>query len=78
VLEQLAKKGMPARAEISDVSLGKQAQCVMLNKGAHIVEAVRMLASLLENEEVQSLHRWEAVTHDKELPHLFALLNEEE
>ena len=51
VLENLAKKGVPARAEISDVSLGQKAQCVMLNKGPYIVEAVKMLANVLEKEE---------------------------
>ncbi|AMX85176.1 pyruvate kinase [Geobacillus subterraneus] len=51
VLEQLAKKGLPSRAELSDVFLGKQAQCIMLNKGAHIAEAVRLLAFLLANED---------------------------
>lgn len=54
VLEQMAKKGIPSRAEISDVFLGKQAQCIMLNKGRHIAEAVRLLSSLLEKEERQS------------------------
>ncbi|WJQ00024.1 pyruvate kinase [Geobacillus stearothermophilus] len=50
VLEQMAKKGIPSRAEISDVFLGKQAQCIMLNKGRYIAEAVRLLSSLLEKE----------------------------
>jgi len=51
VLEQLAKKGLPSRAEISDVSVGQQAQCIMLNKGMHIAEAVRFLSFLLEKGE---------------------------
>jgi pyruvate kinase len=51
VLENLAKKGVPARAEISDVSLGQKAQCVMLNKGPYIVDAVKMLTQVLEKEE---------------------------
>lgn len=51
VLESLAKKGLPARAEISDVSLGQTAHCIMLNKGFYIVEAVEMLAKILEKEE---------------------------
>ncbi|ASS87018.1 hypothetical protein GLN3_07845 [Geobacillus lituanicus] len=46
----MAKKGIPSRAEISDVFLGKQAQCIMLNKGRYIAEAVRLLSSLLEKE----------------------------
>ncbi|KAF0996342.1 pyruvate kinase [Geobacillus sp. TFV-3] len=54
VLEQMTKKGIPSRAEISDVSLGRKAQCIMLNKGRHIAEAVRLLSFLLEKQEGQS------------------------
>ncbi len=32
VLETLAKKGMPSRAEITDAAMGQRAECVMLNK----------------------------------------------
>ncbi len=47
VLENLAKKGMATRAEVSDASLSAQAECVMLNKGPHIVEAVKLLKNIL-------------------------------
>jgi pyruvate kinase len=47
VLESLAKEGMPSRAEISDASIGGRAECVMLNKGPHIVKAVRVLDDIL-------------------------------
>lgn len=47
VLETLAKKGLPTRAEITDASMGVRAECVMLNKGPHIVEAVRTLDEIL-------------------------------
>lgn len=47
VLESLAKKGQPSRAEISDAAMGDRAECVMLNKGPHVVEAVRMLDNIL-------------------------------
>ena len=43
VLERLAKKGRPSRAEITDAAMGERADCVMLNKGPHIEEAVAML-----------------------------------
>ena len=33
VLEGLAKRGLPSRAEISDAAMGARAECVMLNKG---------------------------------------------
>jgi pyruvate kinase len=47
VLERLAKDGLPSRAEITDAAMGERAECVMLNKGAHIVEAVRTLDNIL-------------------------------
>lgn len=48
VLENLAKKGLPSRAEISDAAMGHRAECVMLNKGPHILSAVRALDSILQ------------------------------
>lgn len=48
VLEGLAQKGLPSRAEITDAAMGGRAECVMLNKGPHIVEAVRVLDSILQ------------------------------
>jgi pyruvate kinase len=47
VLEQLAKLGMPSRAEISDAALSVRAECVMLNKGPYILEALRTLDDIL-------------------------------
>ncbi|PRC46136.1 pyruvate kinase, partial [Mycobacterium sp. ITM-2017-0098] len=47
VLEQLAKSGVPSRAEISDAALGERAECVMLNKGPHIGDAVTVLHGIL-------------------------------
>jgi pyruvate kinase len=48
VLESLAKSGRPSRAEVTDATMGARAECVMLNKGAHIVEALRMLDDILQ------------------------------
>jgi pyruvate kinase len=47
VLESLAKQGMPSRAEITDAAMGHRAECVMLNKGPHMVSAVRVLDDIL-------------------------------
>ena len=47
VLESLAKKGAPSRAEITDAAMGERAECVMLNKGPHLVQAVRVLDDIL-------------------------------
>ncbi len=48
VLEGLAKNGQPSRAEISDAVMSGRAECVMLNKGQHIVPAVQFLNGILE------------------------------
>jgi len=55
VLDRLAKKGMPTRAEISDAVMAERAECVMLNKGPYIVEAIRTLESVLRS--MQGLQR---------------------
>ena len=47
VLESKAKRGLPSRAEISDAALSQRADCVMLNKGPHILSAIRMLDDIL-------------------------------
>ena len=48
VLEGLAKKGLVSRAEITDAAAGHRAECIMLNKGPHILDAVNSLNHLLE------------------------------
>jgi pyruvate kinase len=47
VLESLAKGGLPSRAEITDAAMSERAECVMLNKGPRIVEAVGVLDDIL-------------------------------
>ncbi len=47
VLESLAKKGVPSRAEITDAAMAQRAECVMLNKGPYINKAVKMLDKIL-------------------------------
>ena len=47
VLENLAKKGQLSRAEITDAAMAERAECVMLNKGPYIVEAVKVLDDVL-------------------------------
>ena len=47
VLECLAKKGMPSRAEVTDAAASARAECVMLNKGPYIVDTTRFLADIL-------------------------------
>ncbi|MCA9136924.1 MAG: hypothetical protein KDB00_09195 [Planctomycetales bacterium] len=47
VLESLTKTGIPSRAEITDAAMGVRAECVMLNKGPHILDAMRVLSDIL-------------------------------
>jgi len=47
VLEGLSKSGKPSRAEITDAAMGVRAECVMLNKGPHIIEAIQSLDDIL-------------------------------
>ncbi|WP_018295909.1 pyruvate kinase [Corynebacterium lubricantis] len=46
VLENLAKTGLPSRAEMTDVGYALRAECVMLNKGPHITDAIRILEKM--------------------------------
>jgi pyruvate kinase len=48
VLDTMARRGMPTRAEVSDAAKGVRAECVMLNKGPYIVDTVRFLSGVLE------------------------------
>jgi len=57
VLETLAKTGIPTRAEISDVVQGVQAECIMLNKGPYINDAIKMLKNILVRMEGHSLKK---------------------
>jgi pyruvate kinase len=57
VLETMAKSGLPTRAEMIDAAFGRRAECVMLNKGKHILEAVKMLSLILESEERRHLKK---------------------
>jgi pyruvate kinase len=47
VLDQLARTGQPSRAEVTDAAMAQRAECVMLNKGPHIDEAIAALDDIL-------------------------------
>lgn len=51
VLDTLARTGVPSRAEVTDASASVAAECVMLNKGAFIHEAVSVLSGILRRME---------------------------
>lgn len=57
VLEMMAKKGRPSRAEITDAAMGERAECVMLNKGPYIVATVRALDDILLRMEKHQMKK---------------------
>jgi pyruvate kinase len=73
VLESLAKQGEPSRAEVSDAVLAERAECVMLNKGPYIAEAVRWLDDVLlrmqahqhkKSPQLRALGSWQELFDD--------------
>lgn len=52
VFANLVDNGIPTRAEITDVVEGSLSECIMLNKGQYINEAVKMLVKILKNVEI--------------------------
>lgn len=57
VLERMAKKGLPSRAELTDAAQGVRAECVMLNKGPFIVETLRFLVGILRRMDCHQTKR---------------------
>lgn len=47
VLENLTKKGMSTRPELTDAAMSGRSECVMLNKGPYVLQAVATLDSIL-------------------------------
>ena len=46
VLQNLVKKGSINRAEITDAAMSTRVECVMLNKGSHILQALKTLKNM--------------------------------
>jgi pyruvate kinase len=47
VFAGLIAEGRPSRAETTDAAMAQRAECVMLNKGPHLAEAVSVMADVL-------------------------------
>ncbi len=67
VLENFVKDGLPSRAEMTDAAMSERAECVMLNKGAFVGEAVTVLDHILtrmqanqnkKTPQLRALHSW--------------------
>jgi pyruvate kinase len=63
VLEGLAKNGLPSRAEITDAAMGERAECVMLNKGPYILDAVQVLDDILQRMETHQSKKRSMLRH---------------
>lgn len=48
VLEEMVKSGLPTRGEMTDAAMAGRAECVMLNKGPNVGEAITALKGLLQ------------------------------
>ncbi len=57
VLENLVKDGISSRSEMSDVAMSERAECVMLNKGSFIAEAVGILDDVFRRMEAHQLKK---------------------
>jgi pyruvate kinase len=71
VLEHLIKKGFPSRGEMTDAAMAARAECVMLNKGPHLFEAIDELQGLLgrmaanqhkKSPQLRKLKSWPALS----------------
>ena len=66
-LDDLVKDGLPSRAETADAAMARRAECVMLNKGPHVAEAIEFLAEVVgktsrhqakKTARLAPLHSW--------------------
>lgn len=74
VLEKFVKKGMPSRSEMTDAAMAARAECVMLNKGAYVVDAVEILDDVLnrmqghqmkKTPQLRALRAWASLIDDE-------------
>ncbi|HLM90761.1 MAG TPA: pyruvate kinase [Thermoplasmata archaeon] len=63
VLEGLTKSGLPSRAEVTDAAMGERAECVMLNKGPHVVAAVTALDGILRRMQSHQAKKTAMLRH---------------
>ncbi len=52
VLENLSKQGIPSRAEMTDAAMAQRTDCVMLNKGPYILQAIKLLDTIFKDMEL--------------------------
>ncbi|OGS94504.1 MAG: hypothetical protein A3H31_00505 [Gallionellales bacterium RIFCSPLOWO2_02_FULL_57_47] len=57
VLESMVKQDIPSRAEITDAAMAERAECVMLNKGPYIFNALDVLDSVVSRMQHHQLKK---------------------
>jgi len=60
VLENMVRQGTPSRAEVTDAAMAVRAECVMLNKGPFLPEAIAMLDDIITRMEA---HQYKKTSH---------------
>jgi pyruvate kinase len=67
VLDSFVRKGSHSRAEMTDAAMAERAECVMLNKGPYLLDAVTILDDVLgrmdahqtkKTSRLRALHSW--------------------
>ncbi len=64
VLDSFVRKGMVSRPEITDAAMSVRAECVMMNKGDYIVDAVGVLNNILTRMDA---HQYKKVSRLRKL-----------
>lgn len=57
VLESMVKQDIPSRAEITDAAMAERAECVMLNKGPYLFNALDILDSVVSRMQHHQLKK---------------------
>ena len=53
----MVSEGSASRAEVTDAAMSQRAECVMLNKGPHLAEAVAFLDDILRRMDRHQLKK---------------------
>lgn len=62
VLDNMVRDGIATRAEATDAAMSQRAECVMLNKGPHLVEAVAFLDEILRRMDRHQMKKTARLT----------------
>ncbi|TWI56854.1 pyruvate kinase [Halalkalibacter nanhaiisediminis] len=63
ILENLAKKGIPSRSELADLSFGNQFDCLMLNKGPYMADTISFITETLKIQTLAEINQQMITRH---------------